>query len=134
MINIFPLRDMQDQPVRAYCRNCKAELFEYDTGDLCPGCKERRISMDAKMERVIALSKQLQEAVNECGSVLAVNVESAGSCIKSQIHVLAPEEAGIGPLTFDRKNRELGQKWYHNDDHGIRIIGAVYEEEMWKGV
>ncbi len=40
MISIFPLRDMQDQHARARCRICQAELFEYDAGDLCPGCEE----------------------------------------------------------------------------------------------
>lgn len=84
--------------------------------------------MDAKMERVIELSKQLQEAVNECECVLAVNVEESNSCIKSQIHIRKPETAGVGPMTFERENPEYGQKWYYNDDHGIRIVGAIYEE------
>lgn len=84
--------------------------------------------MDAKLEKVIELSKQLQKAVNECGSVLAVNVEEANSCIKSQILIRKPERAGVGPMTFERENPEYGQKWYYNDDHGIRIVGAIYEE------
>lgn len=41
MLSIDPLRDMQDQPARAHCIICKAELFEYDAGDLCQTCKER---------------------------------------------------------------------------------------------
>ena len=84
--------------------------------------------MDAKMERVIELSKQLQEAVNECECVLSVNVEKSNSCIKSQIHIRKPETAGVGPMTFEYENPEYGQKWYYNDDHGIRIVGAIYEE------
>lgn len=84
--------------------------------------------MDAKMERVIELSKQLQEAVNECGNVFSVHIVEANSCIKSQIHVHEIDESDVGPLTFDRENPEYGQKWYYNDDHGIRIVGAIYEE------
>lgn len=34
MINIFPLRDMQDRPARARCIICDAELFEFD-GAFC---------------------------------------------------------------------------------------------------
>lgn len=40
MLSIDPLRDMQDQPARAYCRICGAELFEYDAGPLCPKCEK----------------------------------------------------------------------------------------------
>lgn len=86
--------------------------------------------MNEKLERVIELSKQLQEAVNECGNVLSVYIVEANSCIKSQIHIQKPETAGVGPMTFERENPEYGQRWYYNDDHGIRIIDAVYEEEM----
>ena len=37
---IYPLRDMQDQPARARCGRCGAELFEYDAGPLCPECEK----------------------------------------------------------------------------------------------
>lgn len=40
MLSIDPLRDMQDQPARARCGRCGAELFEYDPGGLCPDCQE----------------------------------------------------------------------------------------------
>ena len=39
-VSIYPLRDMQDTAPRAYCRICGAELYEYETGDLCPECEE----------------------------------------------------------------------------------------------
>ena len=37
---LMGLRDPQDVEPRAYCRICKAELYEYDEGDLCERCKE----------------------------------------------------------------------------------------------
>lgn len=40
MLSIDPLRDMQDVQPRAHCPVCGAELYEYDTGDLCPECEE----------------------------------------------------------------------------------------------
>ena len=40
MVSLYPLRDMQDIPPRAYCRICGAELYEYDAGPICPECEE----------------------------------------------------------------------------------------------
>lgn len=37
---LYYLQDMQDVEPRAYCPVCGAELYEYDTGDLCPECEE----------------------------------------------------------------------------------------------
>lgn len=39
-VSMYPLRDMQDTAPRAYCRICGADLYEYDTGPLCPECEE----------------------------------------------------------------------------------------------
>ena len=33
-------RDIQQEPPRAYCALCGAELYTYDEGDLCPTCEE----------------------------------------------------------------------------------------------
>lgn len=39
-ILIYPLRDMQDQPARAYCIICGAELFEFDGAFCSEKCKK----------------------------------------------------------------------------------------------
>ena len=34
------LKDKQAEPPAAYCRQCGAELYRYDTGPLCPECEQ----------------------------------------------------------------------------------------------
>lgn len=35
-----PLRDIQQEAPRGYCRRCQAELYESDDEEYCPECLE----------------------------------------------------------------------------------------------
>ena len=41
-----PLRDIQMEWPKGYCRCCQAELYDYDDDDYCPKCLEERNGED----------------------------------------------------------------------------------------
>ena len=47
MICLDPLRDAQQEPPAAYCRECGAELYGEER-ELCPACERRSKSDDLR--------------------------------------------------------------------------------------
>lgn len=83
--------------------------------------------MDAKLERVIELVAQLQEAMKECDCVLGYNVTHIAGVIDGGLHIPYPDKVGftgLDPYYIDRR----GEHWVKTSYKGVEIHGRLSRE------
>lgn len=83
--------------------------------------------MDAKLERVIELTRMLQEAMNECDDIIGVTLNHPTDRTWGNLHVYKPETLGLGPLTACYTDK-LGRKWGKTVINGVEIVGTFGTE------
>lgn len=84
--------------------------------------------MDAKLERVIELVSQLQEAMKECDCVLGYNFSKFPG-ISGGIHVYEPDKLGLSGLELDFTDLE-GNDWVRASIVGVDVYGRVLREAV----
>lgn len=82
--------------------------------------------MDEKLERVIGLAAQLQEAVRECDCVLGYNFSKFPG-ISGGIHVYEPDKLVLSGLELDFTDLE-GNDWVRTSIRGVDVYGRVIKE------
>lgn len=82
--------------------------------------------MNDKLNKVIELANQLQEAVNqlEKSCVLAVSIYHKGDTLPSGIHIYRPDRYDLDGLKFDYQDND-GDRWFHTDSYGVLVYGSV---------
>ena len=83
--------------------------------------------MDAKLERVIELVAQLQEAMKECDDVIGVTLTHVTGRMWGNLHVYKPETLGLGPLDACYTDSR-GRKWGKTVINGVEIVGTFGTE------
>ena len=83
--------------------------------------------MDAKLERIIELTRMLQEAMGDCDDVIGVTLNHATDRMYGNLHVYKPETIGLGPLTACYVD-SFGRKWGKTVINGVEIIGTFETE------
>lgn len=79
--------------------------------------------MDAKLERVIDLAAQLQEAMKDCDDVVGITLTHVTDRMYGNLHVYKPETLGLGPLTACYTDK-FGRKWGKRVINGVEIVGT----------
>lgn len=82
--------------------------------------------MDAKLERLIDLAAQFQEAMKECDCVLGYNISKFPG-VRGVVHVYNPDKLGIPGLVLDFTDSN-GDDWVKASIRGVDVFGRVIKE------